>query len=86
MAISIDQLSANAGFTRNVKGKVTLLPDPPQAARWFTVISCDDHVVEPPHTFAGRVPARFADRATHVVELDDGREMWSYDGQLPPNV
>lgn len=86
MAISIDDLSADSGFTRNVKGKVTLLPDPPRAARWCTVISCDDHVVEPPHTFAGRMPARLADRAPRVVEQDDGREMWWYEGQLLPNV
>ena len=86
MAISIEDLSGNAGFTQNVKGKVTLLPDPPRAERWYTVISCDDHVVEPPHTFEGRVPAAFAERAPRVVEQDDGREMWLYDGELLPNV
>lgn len=86
MARSIEDLSADAGFTRNVKGKVTLLPDPARADRSFTVISCDDHVVEPPQTFAGRVPAAFAERAPRVVETDDGRELWCYDGQLLPNV
>ena len=63
VAISIEDLSGNSGFTRNVKGKVTLLPDPPRSERWYTVISCDDHVVEPPHTFEGRVPASLAERA-----------------------
>ena len=48
------------------------------------MISCDDHVVEPPHTFEGRVPAALADRAPRVVEVDDGREAWLYDGQLLP--
>ena len=86
MAISLDDLSGNAGFTNNVKGKVTLLPDPPRADRSYTVISCDDHVVEPPHTFAGRVPDAFADRAPRIVEVEDGREMWLYDGELLPNV
>ncbi|MFM8303271.1 MAG: amidohydrolase family protein [Actinomycetota bacterium] len=86
MAVSLDDLSASAGFTRNVKGRVTLLPDPPRAERSFTVISCDDHVVEPKHTFAGRVPARLAERAPRVVEVEDGREMWLYDGELLPNV
>ena len=86
MAISLDDLSASSGFTKNVKGKVTLLPDPERAERSFTVISCDDHVVEPPHTFEGRVPRALADRAPRVVEVDDGREMWLYDGQLLPNV
>jgi predicted TIM-barrel fold metal-dependent hydrolase len=86
VSISIEDLSGNAAFTQNVKGKVTLLPDPPRADRSYTVISCDDHVVEPPHTFEGRVPAKFADRAPRVVEQDDGREMWLYDGELLPNV
>jgi predicted TIM-barrel fold metal-dependent hydrolase len=86
MAISLDDLQANTAFTRNVKGKVTLLPDPPRAQRYYTVISCDDHLVEPPHTFEGRVPAKFADRAPRVVEQDDGREMWVYDGEIVPNV
>jgi predicted TIM-barrel fold metal-dependent hydrolase len=86
MAMSFDQLTGDASFTKNVKGKVTLLPDPPRVARWATVISCDDHLVEPPHTFEGRVPSRFADRAPRVVEQPDGREMWVYDGQLIPNV
>jgi predicted TIM-barrel fold metal-dependent hydrolase len=86
VAISLDDLSQNAGFTRNVKGKVTLLPDPPRSDRSFTVVSCDDHVVEPRHTFEGRVPAAFAERAPRIVEVEDGREMWLYDGELLPNV
>ena len=36
--------------------------------RQYTVISVDDHIVEPPDTFEGRVPAKFADRAPRVVE------------------
>ena len=49
-----------------------LLPDPePQRIR-YTLISVDDHLVEPPWLFEGRVPARFADRAPKVVEGDDG--------------
>ena len=86
MGISLDDLSGDSGFTRNPKGKVTLLPDPPRATRSFTVISCDDHVVEPPHTFAGRVPAALADRAPQIVEDADGRQLWRYDGHLLPNV
>ena len=86
MAISLEDLQANAGFTRNEKGKVTFLPEPPRAERSFTVISCDDHLVEPKHTFEGRVPQKFADRAPRVVEQDDGREMWLYDGHVLPNV
>ena len=34
-----------------------LLPDPPAAEIAFTVISVDDHLVEPRHLFEGRMPA-----------------------------
>ena len=85
MAISLEELTANANFTRNVKGKVTLLPDPPRAERRYLMISCDDHIVEPPHAFEGRVPAKFADRAPRVVDRD-GVESWLFDGELMPNV
>jgi predicted TIM-barrel fold metal-dependent hydrolase len=86
MAVSFEDLTANSSFTKNVKGKVTLLPDPEPAERHFTVISCDDHIVEPPDAFTGRVPAKFADRAPRIVEQEDRSQMWLYDGQLLPNV
>ena len=40
---------------------VTFLPDPDRRPRWCTLISVDDHLVEPPHLFEGRVPAEYAD-------------------------
>lgn len=82
----LDELISNgSGFTTAVKGKVTLLPDPPRAKREHLFISVDDHIVEPPHTFEGRMPAKYADRAPKVVEKD-GAHLWVYDGQLFPNV
>jgi predicted TIM-barrel fold metal-dependent hydrolase len=82
----LDQLVNNgSSFTTAVKGKVTLLPDPPRAKRDFLFISVDDHIVEPPHTFEGRMPAKFADRQPRVVEQDGGH-VWTYDGQVFPNV
>jgi len=50
------------------------------------VISVDDHIVEPPHTFEGRVASKLADRAPRVVEKDDGTQVWVYDGEEIPNV
>ena len=49
------------------------------------LISVDDHVVEPPDMFEGRLPARFADRAPRVIERADGREMWLFEGVEIPN-
>ncbi len=86
---SIDDLASDLSFTKARTGDartVTFLPEPERAARRYTVISADDHVVEPPDTFAGRVPVRFADRAPRIVERSDGSQAWLYDGQELPNV
>jgi enoyl-CoA hydratase/carnithine racemase len=34
------------------------------------LISVDDHVIEPPDTFAGRLPGKYADDALMVVPAD----------------
>ncbi len=38
------------------------------------MISVDDHLVEPPTMFEGRLPARLQDQAPHVQRLPDGSE------------
>ena len=77
---TIDDLAATLYKPNNRSDlSVTLLPDPPRAERRYTVISVDDHLVEPPHTFEGRVARRFAERAPRVIELQDGSEAWIYD-------
>jgi predicted TIM-barrel fold metal-dependent hydrolase len=85
----LDELLANTDFTVGGKsrtGAVTFLPEPDRRSRTYTVISVDDHIVEPPQTFDGRMPAALADRAPHVVEKDDGTQVWVYDGEEIPNV
>jgi predicted TIM-barrel fold metal-dependent hydrolase len=42
------------------------------------LISVDDHIAEPATMFENHVPARYRDRAPHVVVEDDGREQWYY--------
>jgi predicted TIM-barrel fold metal-dependent hydrolase len=64
----------------------TLLPDPEPRKRNHTVISVDDHLIEPPDLFDGRLPAKLADRAPRIVETDDGTQAWEYDGARYPNV
>lgn len=76
-------------FFKGVKGRektVTFLPDPPKADRKYVIISCDDHIVEPPDTFEGRVPRRLADRAPKIVEWSTGAEVWDYDGTPQPYI
>jgi hypothetical protein len=61
---------------------LTLLPDPTPRERTFTVISVDDHIIEPPDMFEGRMPARFADRAPTIVEFPNGDEVWAYEDSV----
>ena len=49
------------------------------------IVSVDDHLVEPPDMFEGRLPAADADRAPRVIERPDGREMWLFEGVEIPN-
>ena len=49
-------------------------------------ISVDDHLVEPPHMFEGRLPAKLADRAPRVEHTDSGDDVWIFDHQTIPNI
>lgn len=62
------------------------LPEPDRRARHYTIVSADDHVVEPPGLFAERLPRRFAERGPRVVESEDGSQGWLFDGTLIPNI
>ena len=84
MALNIDEVSATL-FPKPKPG-LTWLPEPERRHRTYTVISVDDHLVEPPTTFQGRMPARFGDRTPHVVRLESGGDAWLYDGNVMPNV
>ena len=86
--MSLDDLASNEAFGGN-KGRreqITWLPEPEPRERVYTVISVDDHVVEPPDAFTGRFPKQFADEEPRVVPTDDGGEAWVWQGQLLPNV
>ena len=65
--------------------QVTLLPDPPRARRHLPIISTDDHLVEPPEMFDGRLPAKFAEQAPRVIDHEGGGQAWLYDGQREPD-
>jgi predicted TIM-barrel fold metal-dependent hydrolase len=86
---SLEDLQADLSFTTAKTGAdrtVTFLPEPARAERRYTVISVDDHIVEPPDAFEGRVPAKFAERAPRVVDKEDGSQVWVYDGNELPNI
>jgi len=50
------------------------------------LVSVDDHVVEPPHLFEGRLSAKAAERAPFIEKLENGREVWMFEGHALPNV
>ena len=50
------------------------------------MISVDDHVVEPPDVFDGRLAAKYSDRAPHIVHKDDGSDVWVFEGRQMPNI
>jgi predicted TIM-barrel fold metal-dependent hydrolase len=50
------------------------------------MVSVDDHLVEPPHLFEGRLPARFQDRAPRVERRPDGSDVWVFNGTKIPNI
>jgi predicted TIM-barrel fold metal-dependent hydrolase len=61
-------------------GTEFLLPDPDPRQVRYTIISVDDHLVEPPDMFEGRLPARLQSGAPRVVETPEGHEVWEFDG------
>ena len=52
----------------------------------MVLVSVDDHVVEPPHLFEGRLPAKYVDLAPQFITRDDGTNAWRYEGQEIGNV
>jgi hypothetical protein len=88
MSMSLDDLTNTRSFTTGGKsqtGRATFLPEPSRQTRYYTVISADDHVVEPPDIFKGRIPKGLVADAPRVVEKD-GAHVWLYDKVEIPNI
>jgi len=67
-------------------GASRLLPDPlPRTVR-VPIISVDDHLIEPPDLFNGRMPESLAGAAPRIIELDGGQQAWEYEGRRYPNI
>src|SRR5687768_5490124 len=50
------------------------------------LVSVDDHVVEPPDLFEGRLSKKAAEIAPKVESQEDGRDVWMFQGSPLPNV
>jgi len=50
------------------------------------LVSVDDHAVEPPDLFAGRLPPKYADRGPRIVRTETGDDVWEFEGVQIPNI
>lgn len=50
------------------------------------LVSVDDHLIEPPDVFTEHLPARYRRQAPRVEHLDDGSDVWTFNGTIIPNV
>src|SRR3954453_9689568 len=57
------------------------LPEPQPLDVKYTVISVDDHLVEPRDMFEGRLPSKLQDRAPKIVVNENGHEVWGFEGE-----
>ena len=58
------------------------MPEPLPREVKYTVISVDDHVVEPAHLFRQYLPSHLRDRGPQIVETGNGAEVWEFEGQI----
>ena len=56
------------------------LPDPNPADIRYTVISVDDHVVEPPHLFQEYMQPNLRDLGPQLIETENGHQVWEFEG------
>ena len=69
--------------SRQPRGRLDPRAEPEPRARQYTVVSVDDHVIEPRDLFEGRLPTRFAEATPRVVRRE-GADWWIFgDQELP---
>lgn len=50
------------------------------------LVSVDDHIVEPPDMFEGRLPKKYQDAAPTFITREDGTDAWVYGDEVVGNV
>ncbi len=63
---------------------VTFVDDPAPEPLFCPIISVDDHALEPPTLFEGRLPARLRERAPYVERAADCASWWVVDDHRIP--
>ena len=62
------------------------MPEPLPREVKYTVISVDDHVVEPAHLFSRYLPSKLRAGGPQIVETGNGAEVWEFEGQIYSQV
>ena len=62
------------------------MPEPLPREVKYTVISVDDHVVEPAHLFNRYLPQKLRAGGPQIVETGNGAEVWEFEGQIYSQV
>jgi predicted TIM-barrel fold metal-dependent hydrolase len=57
-----------------------MLPDDVQ------LISVDDHVIEHGRVWTDRLPAKYAENGPRITELENGAQVWSFEGRHIPTI
>jgi predicted TIM-barrel fold metal-dependent hydrolase len=52
----------------------------------MVLVSVDDHVVEPPDLFEGRLASKYVEYAPQFITNPDGTNVWKYNGETVMNV
>ena len=77
---TMDDWVRSEAMTNSRPEKLTLIADPTPDSLFCPIYSVDDHVLEPPSLFEGRLPARLQDGAPYVTKADNGLPLWVIDG------
>ena len=84
-ATAVEGTQVSTNFIPGIRSGVTFLPEPEPRTQHYTVISVDDHLVEPAHLFEGRLPKKYQAVAPRVLETELGQQMWCYEDRLVAN-
>jgi predicted TIM-barrel fold metal-dependent hydrolase len=83
---TLTQQGIRDAVARSERLPVTFLPEPPPRPRTLAIVSVDDHLVEPPDLFQGRMPKKFEDAGPRVIETENGTQLWKVGEELLPNI
>jgi predicted TIM-barrel fold metal-dependent hydrolase len=76
----MDEWVRSEAMTNSRPARLTLIADPTPDTLFCPIYSVDDHALEPPSLFEGRLPARLQDGAPYVATGDGGLPVWVIDG------